>query len=508
MSAKLLIFQGTGSDVGKSTIVAGLCRLAAQRGLRVAPFKPQNMSNNAAACKGGGEIGRAQALQARACGQEPHTDFNPVLLKPQSDRTAQVIVHGHALKTVSAKDYMTQQRAMLMQSVLESFARLNDQYDLILIEGAGSPAEINLRTHDIANMGFARAVGSPVCLIGDIDRGGVIAAVAGTKQVIDASDAALITSFIINRFRGDPRLFDEGVRAIETITEWPCRGVVPWLSSALELPQEDAVVLDKTNNNQDKQIEKLLIAVPMLSRIANFDDLDPLKAEPNVNLVFVPPGTPIPLHAHAVIIPGTKSTIADMQFMVKQGWDHDIIAIARRGARVLGVCGGYQLLGKTIHDPSGVEGDTSAIDGLGLLAVNTVMASQKKTRPVQGVCLQSQLPINGYEIHMGVTDGKDTCKPLFKLTDAQLKAEHHQFNIEDGALSADGCVEGTYVHGLFSSDAYRSWWLNLLRPGASSDLNYERSVEQALDRLATGLSESLDIDGLLNDARPATGLRQ
>jgi len=500
------MFQGTGSDVGKSTLVAGLCRIAAQRGLRVAPFKPQNMSNNAAACKGGGEIGRAQALQARACGQEPHLDFNPVLLKPQSDRTAQVIVHGHALTTMSAKDYMTQQRATLMQSVLESFARLSDQYDLILIEGAGSPAEINLRTHDIANMGFAREVGSPVCLVGDIDRGGVIAAIAGTKQVIDRSDAKLISSFIINRFRGDPSLFDEGVRAIESITGWPCRGVVPWLNSALELPQEDAVVLDNVQHDQTKQDEKLLIAVPMLSRIANFDDLDPLKAEPKVNLVFVPPGTPIPLHADAIIIPGTKSTIADMQFMVKQGWDHDIIAIARCGGRILGVCGGYQLLGESIHDPQGVEGDTLAIDGLGLLAVSTTMMAYKSTKPVEGICVRSRLPISGYEIHMGVTNGKDALTPLFKLAECQDTADKDQYNTEDGALSTDGRVEGTYVHGLFSSDAYRGWWLDSLRPGASSDLRYERSVEQALDRLAGGLRQSLNTDALLSDARPARGL--
>ena len=499
------MFQGTGSDVGKSTLVAGLGRIAARSGLRVAPFKPQNMSNNAAACKDGGEIGRAQALQAKACGQEPHIDFNPVLLKPQSDRSAQIIVHGKPLKTVSAKDYMNQQRATLMQSVLESFARLSEQYDFILIEGAGSPAEINLRAHDIANMGFARAVGAPVCLVGDIDRGGVIAAIAGTKQVIDSSDAQLITSFIINRFRGDPDLFDDGVRAIESITGWPCRGVVPWLSSALELPQEDAVVLQSADMHHADPHSKLLIVVPMLSRIANFDDLDPLKAETNVRLVFVPPGTPIPLHADAVIIPGSKSTIADMRFMSEQGWDHDVIAIARRGGRILGVCGGYQLLGKTINDPDGVEGGTRAINGLGLLSVDTTMNANKNTRPVKGICVRSQLPVNGYEIHMGVTSGADSLNPLFKL-DTGLRVTKGHDNTLDGALSTNGRVEGTYVHGLFSSDAYRGWWLDSLRPGSASDLHYERSVEQALDKLAEGLSESLDIEALLSDARPAKGL--
>lgn len=484
------MFQGTGSDVGKSTLVAGLCRIAKRRGVTVAPFKPQNMSNNAAACSNGGEIGRAQALQARACGLEPQTDFNPVLLKPQSDRTAQVVVHGQVLKTVSASDYMTRQRAQLQEAVLESYKRLAQDYELVLVEGAGSPAEINLRQHDIANMGFARAVNAPVCLIGDIDRGGVIAAIAGTQHVIEPADAQLIKSFIINRFRGDPSLFTEGVTAIERLTQWPCRGVVPWLPSALRLPQEDAVVLDEwTKAPLGGSSSQVTIAIPMLSRIANFDDMDPLRAEPNVSVVFIAPGNCIPLDVDAVIIPGTKSSIGDMQFLVEQGWDHDIIAIARSGARVMGVCGGYQLLGREIHDPDLVDGTVSSIKGLGLLDVVTYMEGEKSTRQVSGICARSKTRVEGYEIHMGKTSGVDTTTPMLQLS-----------NGADGAISSNSRVEGTYVHGIFSSDAYRSWWLDTLVAGSSSQLQFEMEIEIELDALADGLEASLDVDALLEDA--------
>ncbi len=485
------MFQGTGSDVGKSTLVAGLCRIAKRRGLSVAPFKPQNMSNNAAVCPNGGEIGRAQALQARACGLESHTDFNPVLLKPQSDRVAQIVVHGQAQQTVSASDYMSVQRALLHSAVFESFDRLVQQYDLVLVEGAGSPAEINLRQHDIANMGFARMVNAPVCLIGDIDRGGVIAAVAGTKNVIDPADAAMISSFVINRFRGDPALFEDGVTALEHITQWPCRGVVPWLASALRLPQEDAVVLEQSSQDRIlSRTNQVFIAVPMLSRIANFDDMDPLRAEANVDLRFIPPGAPIPLNVDAVIIPGTKSTIGDMQFMQEQGWDHDIIAIARAGARVMGLCGGYQLLGKRILDPELVDGNVSAIDGLGLLDVETHMAGEKSTQLVHGNSLQCQASVTGYEIHMGRTTGPDTKRPLLTI-DSRV----------DGATNVRGNIQGTYVHGIFSSDDYRAWWLDTLITGSASQLHYDDEVEFELDALADGLEESLQIDALLADAK-------
>ena len=485
------MFQGTGSDVGKSTLVAGCCRLAHRRGISVAPFKPQNMSNNAAACASGGEIGRAQALQARACGLAPHTDYNPVLLKPQSDQTAQVVVHGQVLQTVSAAHYMTSQRALLKDAVLESYHRLSQQHELVLVEGAGSPAEINLRQHDIANMGFAREVNAPVCLVGDIDRGGVIAAIAGTQRVIDPIDAAHIKSFIINRFRGDPSLFVDGVTAIEKMTQWPCVGVVPWLPSALRLPQEDAVVLDDpVCYASGTQRNKVTIAIPMLSRIANFDDMDPLRAEPNVQVVFIPPGQSIPLDVHAVIIPGTKSSIGDMQFLKEQGWDHDIIAIARSGVRILGVCGGYQLLGREIHDPHRLDGSIEFIGGLGLLDVVTHMEGEKQTRPVSGVCVRSSLAVTGYEIHMGKTRGADTANPMLKIDGA-----------DDGAVSRHGCVEGTYVHGIFSSDRFRSWWLDSLVAGTSSRLSYEAEVDRELDALADGLEASLDIDSLFAQAQ-------
>jgi len=487
------MFQGTGSDVGKSTLVAGLCRLAVRRGMSVAPFKPQNMSNNAAACPGGGEIGRAQALQARACGLEPQVEFNPVLLKPQSDRTAQVVVHGKVLKLATASDYMTQQRADLKDAVLQSFSNLSEAYDLVLVEGAGSPAEINLRAHDIANMGFARAVNAPVCLVADIDRGGVIAAIAGTQQVIDDADAALIKHFVVNRFRGDPTLFEDGVKMLEAFTGWPCMGVVPWLNSARRLPQEDAVVLDEWSGDKPASTERsIVIAVPMLSRIANFDDLDPLRSEANVSVVFVPPGSSIPLDVDAVIIPGTKSTVGDMHFLVEQGWDHDIIAIARSGGRVFGICGGYQILGQTIQDPDGVDGTAGTVSGLGLLSVDTIMQGEKRATPVNGLCKRSGTAVSGYEIHIGQTQGDDCERALFQLEGGS-----------DGATSVNGLVQGTYLHGVFGNDAYRGIWLDSIKPGAASALEYDASVEDELDALADGLEETLNVDALFeSSAKP------
>jgi adenosylcobyric acid synthase len=489
MPAKVLMFQGTGSDVGKSTIVAGLCRLAKRRGLSVAPFKPQNMSNNAAACKSGGEIGRAQALQARAAGLEPCVEFNPVLLKPQSDQTAQIVVLGKVLDTVSASDYMNKQRQHLMQAVVDSFCSLTKRYDLILVEGAGSTAETNLRERDIANMGFAQKVKAPVCLIGDIDRGGVIAAIVGTKTVIDNDDAALIKSFIINRFRGDPRLFDDGVTNIESITKWPCRGVVPWIPSALKLPQEDAVVLEQVSSAGILRSDKLQIAVPLLSRIANFDDLDPLRLEPNVEVVFVPPGTPIPREIDAIVLPGTKSTIGDLKFLREHGWDHDIIAFARQGGHVTGICGGYQLLGKDIHDPDGIDGNPGSVKGLGLLNIETRMSSEKRTLQVNGVCARSAASVTGYEIHVGNSTGIDTQKPMTILEGQP-----------DGAINENGNVEGTYLHGMFSSNEFRREWLNRLQKGIAGELDYEATVDRELDLLADGLESALDVDALFADA--------
>jgi adenosylcobyric acid synthase len=489
MSCRALMFQGTGSDVGKSTIVAGICRLAKRRNLNVAPFKPQNMSNNAAVCPDGGEIGRAQALQARAAGLAPHVDMNPVLLKPQSDRTAQVVVHGQVLDTHSASDYMKNTRGHLLDAVMQSFAGLARRHELILVEGAGSPAEINLRDRDIANMGFATAAKVPVCLIGDIDRGGVIAAITGTRQVLPPDDRAMISSFLINRFRGDPTLFTDGVSAIEEMTGWPCRGVVPWLPGASRLPQEDAVVLEQNSTPDRRTSAKLKVVVPMLSRIANFDDMDPLRAEPGVELIFVPPGKTIPLDADAVVIPGTKSTLGDLDFLRAQGWDHDILALARAGCRILGICGGYQLLGGHIRDPDAIEGPAHSDVGLSLLDVDTTMHRHKQTRISDGVCARSGATLEGYEIHIGQTDGPDCARPIAMLSGKP-----------DGARNPAGNVEGTYLHGLFANDAFRASWLESVARGSASALDYQASVEAELDNLADHLEKAIDIDSLLLDA--------
>ena len=494
MSFRALMIQGTGSDVGKSALVAGLCRAARRRGLSVAPFKPQNMSNNAAVCADGGEIGRAQALQARAAGIAPSVDMNPVLLKPTSDRGAQVIVHGRVFASQDAAGYMGS-RDRLLGAVMHSFRRLGERHDLVLVEGAGSPAEVNLRARDIANMGFARAADVPVCLLGDIDRGGVIAAMVGTRAVLDAHDAALITCFAINKFRGDPALFDDGVRTIERLTGWPCVGVIPWLAAARRLPQEDAVVLEDTRGGAPAaRGARVVIAVPMLSRIANFDDADPLRLEPAVDLRFVPPGRPLPRDADVVLLPGTKSTLGDLAFLRAQGWDHDILAHARSGGRVLGLCGGYQMLGRRICDPDGVDGAPGEAPGLGLLAVDTVMGAHKALRRVAGVCAHSGAAVRGYEIHMGVSEGPDRARPCLHLAHGP-----------EGALSADGRIQGTYLHGLFSADGYRAAWLERVRPGAASALAYEAAVERDLDELADGVEAALDVDALLRGARPARG---
>ncbi|KCZ99020.1 cobyric acid synthase CobQ [Hyphomonas polymorpha PS728] len=487
MGPRAIMIQGTGSDVGKSLLVAGLCRIARRQGLTVAPFKPQNMSNNAAATADGGEIGRAQALQARACGLDPETDFNPVLLKPQSDRTSQVIVHGRPSATLAAADYMAR-REGLRSAVLESFGRLTSRFDLVIVEGAGSPAEINLRGGDIANMGFARAAGVPVVLAGDIDRGGVIAAIVGTKTVIEAEDAAMIRAFLINKFRGDPSLFTPAMADIERMTGWAGLGIVPWLSAAARLPAEDAVVLGQMKSRGGGKIR---IAAPMLSRIANFDDADPLRNEPNVDFLFVPPGQAIPRDTDVIILFGTKSTLADMAFLRAQGWDHDILAHARTGGRVLGICGGYQMLGQWLCDPEGADGPAGEMPGLGLLQTDTTMQGEKTVRPVTGQCARTGLAVSGYEIHAGLTRGPDGARPFLQLPDGP-----------EGAVSPDGRIEGTYVHGLFAEDRFRSAWLEGVRAGASSEAAYGASVEAALDALADGLEAHMDVARFLALAEP------
>ncbi|CAN5389478.1 cobyric acid synthase [soil metagenome] len=474
-----IMAQGTGSDVGKSVIVAGLCRVFANRGLIVRPFKPQNMSNNAAVTVDGGEIGRAQALQAIAARVEPHTDMNPVLLKPQADRTSQLIVHGKVRGVLGTGNFKAGRGALLTE-VMESFRRLEAQCDIVVVEGAGSPAEINLREGDIANMGFARAASVPVVLIGDIDRGGVIAAIVGTKAVIDPEDAAMIRGFLINKFRGDIALFEDGYRAIEDRSGWRGFGVVPWLRETLRLPSEDAVVLEKRRGGGGG---RLLVACPILPRISNFDDLDPLKLEPGVELVMIPPGSPIPAEAALVILPGSKATVADMGAIRAEGWDVDIRAHHRRGGAVLGLCGGYQMLGRRIADPDGIEGPAGAIDGLGLLGVDTLLSPVKALRQVTGEALGARFA--GYEMHMGKTVG-ESILPLARFDDGRT----------DGAISADGLVMGSYVHGILADAGFRS--ALLARIGAAgSGRDYHADVDAALDAIAAQLETCLDIDGLL-----------
>ena len=482
-----LMIQGTGSNVGKSMMVAGLCRAAVLRGLRVAPFKPQNMSNNAAVTVDGGEIGRAQALQALACRLEPHTDMNPVLLKPESELGAQVIVQGKRLATVRARDYSSL-KGQLLAPVLESFHRLSAGCDLVIVEGAGSPAEVNLREGDIANMGFARAAAVPVVLVGDIDRGGVIAQLVGTKAVLAPADAAMIRGFAVNKFRGDPRLFDDGYHLIEARTGWRGYGLVPWFDLAHRLPAEDALDLGSKTGTGGYRIACLA-----LSRIANFDDLDPLKLEPGVTLTMIRAGQPIPGDSDLVVIPGSKSTRADLEFLRGQGWEGDIHAHVRRGGRVLGLCGGYQMLGKSVSDPAGIEGLPGETPGLGLLDVVTTMTPDKHLTRVTGSHAASGTTISGYEIHLGQTSGPDRARPFA-----------HIDGTPEGATSANGRISGTYLHGLFSADPFRRAFLAGLgvEPGLFS---YEAEVDQTLNALAAHLEVHLDVAGLLTLARTGIG---
>jgi len=471
-----LMIQGCGSDVGKSILVAGLCRLFANRGLRVRPFKPQNMSNNAAVTADGGEIGRAQALQALACRTAPTVDMNPVLLKPQSDVGAQLIVRGQMSGTWKAAGYQDR-KASLLPMVVESFRRLEAEADLVIVEGAGSPAEINLRAGDIANMGFAHAADVPVVLVGDIDRGHVIAALVGAHAVLDAADRGQIKGFLINKFRGDPRLFDRGREEIVARTGWADFGMAPWLAAAARLPAEDAVALERVAAGERR---RATIVVPMLSRIANFDDFDPLRAEPEVDLRFVPPGQALPGDADLVILPGTKATLADLAFLRGQGWDIDLAAHVRRGGRVLGICGGYQMLGSRVSDPEGIEGPAGSAAGLGLLDVETVLSGDKVLRPVAGEILGARF--EGYEMHVGRTAGAQT--PWLR-TDGD----------EAGAVSSDGRIMGCYVHGLFSAATARAAFLSTF--GAESRISdYGDVVQGALDEIAEVLAGAFDIAGL------------
>ena len=478
-----LMVQGTGSNVGKSLLVAGLCRAAKRRGLSVAPFKPQNMSNNAAVTSDGGEIGRAQALQALAAGCAPVCDMNPVLLKPESETGSQIIVQGKRYATARAKDYSAL-KPKLMPFVLESFQRLKSTFDLVIVEGAGSPAEVNLRPGDIANMGFACAADVPVLLVGDIDRGGVIAQMVGTNSVLDPEDNKKIFGFIINKFRGDPNLFSAGYEMICAKTNWRGFGIAPYFDQAWKLPAEDALDIATPQRPGKPHIVCL-----GLSRIANFDDLDPLSNDPELQVTVLRPGQAIPADARLVIVPGSKSTSADLTYLRAQGWDIDLKAHRRRGGHVLGICGGYQMLGNVIDDPEGIEGVFGKTEGLGLLKVNTIMYPKKQLGQVNAIHPPTQQEFSGYEIHIGQTQGPDTLRPF-----AQLNGRN------EGAISADGLVMGSYLHGMFSSDGFRHAFLKGLHIQSSAQA-YSQTVDQTLNALADHLEKHLDISALLASAR-------
>ena len=495
--ARALMLQGTGSDVGKSQLLAGLARAFTRRGLEVRPFKPQNMSNNAAVTIDGGEIGRAQALQARACGTAPVTDMNPVLLKPQSENAAQVVLCGRVWRTAGAGEYRRLAPGLL-PAILASFSRLAETADLVLVEGAGSPAEVNLRGGDIANMGFAEEANVPVVLIGDIERGGVIAQLVGTQALLSARERTLLTGYIVNKFRGDIRLFDGGIAAITARTGLPCLGVVPYFSGATVLPAEDSLALAPRASDapspylrgEGRGEGSTRIAVPLLPRVANFDDLDPLRTEPGVELVMVWPGQPLPRDAALIILPGSKATIGDLEFLRREGWDIDLLAHYRQGGKILGICGGYQMLGRTITDPLGMEGPKQTVPGLGLLDIDTVLTDAKRLGETAGIELATGMPVAGYEMHLGETAGPGLERPMLRLAGSP-----------DGCVSADGRVAGCYLHGLFAGDAFRQSFVASLGAEAGG-IAYEHQIESTLDALADHLEHSLDLRAILAAARP------
>ncbi len=485
MTVRTLMVQGTTSDAGKSTLVTGLCRVLARRGVRVAPFKPQNMALNSAVTVDGGEIGRAQAVQAQACGLEPHTDMNPVLLKPNTDVGAQVIIHGRALSSMDARAYHAYKPAA-MQAVLESYQRLRAHYDVIIVEGAGSPAEINLRDKDIANMGFAEAVDCPVLLIADIDRGGVFAHLVGTLALLSETEQARIAGFVINRFRGDVGLLLPGIEWLEASTGKPVLGILPYLHG-LHLEAEDALARTRTGTGN-----ALRVLVPALPRISNHTDFDPLRLHPQVDFRYVGPGEHI-ADSDLIILPGSKSVRADLAWLRANGWEEALQRHLRYGGKLLGICGGFQMLGKAIYDPLGLEGEPGTSAGLQWLDLTTTLDAEKQLRRVRGVLALDQAPVTGYEIHHGVTHGPALKRPLVNLPERP-----------DGAISDDGQIIGSYLHGLFDTpDACAA----LLRWAGLTEVmpfNYPALREQGIERLADAVEQHLDmrrIDAQLPPAR-------
>ncbi|PTE14453.1 cobyric acid synthase CobQ [Fuscovulum blasticum DSM 2131] len=494
---RALMIQGTSSDVGKSLLVAGLCRAYARRGLKVAPFKAQNMSNNAAVTADSdlppdadgapqrGEIGRAQALQARAAGLAPSVHMNPVLLKPQAMVGSQVVLRGRALGNWPARHYHGL-KPLLLPAVLDSYRRVAAEADLVLVEGAGSGTETHLRRSDIANMLFAGAADLPVVLLTDNDRGGAMAAVVGSWLLHTPAERARIRGFLVNKFRGQFALYEPACRTMTNVTGWPFLGAARWFDAAALLPAEDALALERPGRSAGGG---LVVAVPQIDRVANFDDLDPLSAEPGVDLRWVKPGQPIPANADVVLLPGSKTTRSALEALRKQGWDIDILAHHRRGGRVVGICAGFQMLGRVVRDPEGLEGPAGETAGLGLLEVETTMTRDKKLVEVVATDARSGTRVTGYEMHMGRTTGAGLDRPWLRLD-----------GVPEGAISADGRVMGGYIHGIFGADGYRRHWLAAMG-GRASGLDHEEQVDRTLDALADQLEADLDLDALLALAR-------
>lgn len=479
-----LMIQGTTSDAGKSICVAGLCRVLKRQGISVAPFKPQNMALNSAVTEDGGEIGRAQALQAIACGLAPSTDFNPVLLKPSSDMKSQVIINGQVVSDLEAKQF-GDIKSLAFESVLQSYRRLKDKYDVVLIEGAGSPAEINLREKDIANMGFAEAVNCPVLLISDINRGGVFAHLTGTVNLLSQSEQQRIKGFVINQFRGNIDLLQSGVDWLEDYSQKNVFGVVPFIPQ-LKLDAEDAVNPDGISHNAEVRIK-----VAVLPRISNHTDFDPLKWHPNVHLEFVPAGKPLD-NCDLIILPGSKNVRDDLNFLKLQGWHKDIHKHLRYGGKLVGICAGFQMLGKLIHDPRGIESVAGTSEGLGYFDFTTELSPSKLLTQVSGVCLLNDKPshISGYEIHCGRSFGEGLNNPFAKVRDQNGNS------IDDGAVSEDEQIFGTYLHGLFEEKEAVQNILEWVTGAPFVAQSWQQTREQELDRLADVFEEHLDIEAI------------
>jgi len=477
------MIQGTGSSVGKSLIVAGLCRLYKKKGFKVFPFKPQNMSNNAAATIDGGEIGRAQALQALAAGIDPIKELNPILLKPESKNKSQLIVNGKYKETISGKGYQEIKQSLL-KDVIESYEKIAKIADLIIIEGAGSPAEINLRDGDIANMGFATKLNIPTILVGDIDRGGVIASIVGTQSVLDPMDKKNIIAFIVNKFRGDPGLFKEGIIEIIKRTGWPFLGLIPYFDLAKFLPAEDTLDLEKIIYEKNKKPKKIIkITIPILGKVSNFDDIDSLRMQPFIEINMIASNDIIPEDTDIILLLGSKSTINDLIELKNNGWDIDIKAHARKDKIVIGLCGGYQMLGKIINDPFGAEGSIRKIDGLGLLDVVTTIQKEKKVRRLSATHLYDNKTVEGYEIHLGKTSGTDCDRPMFRINQKL-----------EGAISSNYKIYGTYMHGFFNNKGACEWLLSLCNQSNYQNdiVDYDLKIDEILDNLADHMERHLD----------------